>query len=868
MAKKIFFWSLIALFITGISGGYFYLSNSKKPKHDTLLNLPDSCFLVIEIKNYVDFIKKTTQTNLMWEELKKQNIHFFVPQIMMATDSLLNDNKESDSYIHDNKISIALYGKPDNPSLIYAFAMKKGFDERWIVLLNNKGFKVKKEIGKKSSLPFYVVEKTENNTKFYAYVKEDEVLASQEINLLEACLFSRSQLGMNAEFMKCREASGNKNDLRMYCNRYTSDYLVKKEIADSYGSPWMEVDIDIRPNELLFNGIIGTDSSDFLREIAKQNPCEIEFPEFCPQETKSFTFWGFSDFNAFYSAQVQSQDNYQSAKIYSDLVKNTGEELIHLQIEFEKGETSDFVQIKMNDRTTGEKIIRELSDSSFAMSQEEDTDSLYRITDTAAAGKATAGLFHQKTKYAFFVDDYLILACEKNTCTKFHEKVKNGVVLSDNENFRRFYSGNISEECNFLRYDYLPQTYTPNYLEKKIKNKIDGFPELFRKFHSSGVQLIAGKNQLIMQGYLLYSPTSNESRQSVWETRLDTGLATQPELVVNHNTGLSEIFAQDISGNIYLISSTGNIIWKKNISGVKKGKVFQVDYFQNNKLQFLFNTKNQIHLIDRNGKDVEGFPLTLKFPATNSINVFDYDNNKDYRIIYCDSLKKINLIKINGKNVDGFQSSVTLNGVSKPAEWHRVASKDYLLLTDTTGYLYAMSRKGETRMKFKDPLPMNKQDLHILKGKDASRSAIVIYNTSKKEIQKYCFDESRSITPIKTSLNNPNWQLVNANEENKFFLILTEKNAIEIYDEDGNLLNSLITETPLVSSWKKITKNKEIYFAGITQSNSLLLINSNWKSESSEMIRSSWLPCLEMLNDDGLFYWITGHKNLISCYSF
>lgn len=171
-------------------------------------------------------------------------------------------------------------------------------------------------------------------------------------------------------------------------------------------------------------------------------------------------------------------------------------------------------------------------------------------------------------------------------------------------------------------------------------------------------------------------------------------------------------------------------------------------------------------------------------------------------------------------------------------------------------------------MKFKDPLPMNKQDLHILKGKDASRSAIVIYNTSKKEIQKFCFDESRSITPIKTSLNNPNWQLVNANEENKFFLILTEKNAIEIYDEDGNLLNSLITETPLVSSWKKITKNKEIYFAGITQSNSLLLINSNWKSESTEMIRSSWLPCLEMLNDDGLFYWITGHKNLISCYSF
>ena len=61
-------------------------------------------------------------------------------------------------------------------------------------------------------------------------------------------------------------------------------------------------------------------------------------------------------------------------------------------------------------------------------------------------------------------------------------------------------------------------------------------------------------------------------------------------------------------------------------------EIFQVDYFRNGKLQLLFSTRNELYLIDRNGNFVEKYPVKLRSPATCGLSVFDYDNNRDYRL--------------------------------------------------------------------------------------------------------------------------------------------------------------------------------------------------------------------------------------------
>ena len=58
-----------------------------------------------------------------------------------------------------------------------------------------------------------------------------------------------------------------------------------------------------------------------------------------------------------------------------------------------------------------------------------------------------------------------------------------------------------------------------------------------------------------------------------------------------------------------------------------------IDYFRNGKYQLLFSGRNYLHLLDRNGNYVERYPVKLRSPATNALALFDYDNNRNYRLM-------------------------------------------------------------------------------------------------------------------------------------------------------------------------------------------------------------------------------------------
>ena len=106
-----------------------------------------------------------------------------------------------------------------------------------------------------------------------------------------------------------------------------------------------------------------------------------------------------------------------------------------------------------------------------------------------------------------------------------------------------------------------------------------------------------------------------------------------PHFVKNYITKKLDIVVQDTKNNLNLISNNGKVLWKKRIDQPILGKVSQIDIYKNGGLQLIFNTKNKIYVLDRNGKDVMPFPKTFKDPITQPLAVFDYDKNKNYRIL-------------------------------------------------------------------------------------------------------------------------------------------------------------------------------------------------------------------------------------------
>jgi hypothetical protein len=206
-----------------------------------------------------------------------------------------------------------------------------------------------------------------------------------------------------------------------------------------------------------------------------------------------------------------------------------------------------------------------------------------------------------------------------------------------------------------------------------------------------------------------YTSQIKEKALTVWESLLDSVAIIKPALVVNHNTSEKEIFVQDAGNHIYLINSAGRILWKQPLEGPILGDPIQVDFYKNGKLQYLFNTTNKIHLIDRNGNYVERYPISLRSNATNPMALFDYDNSRNYRLFIAGEDRKIYAYDIEGNLITGWRFGKTESRVNKALQHFRVNDKDYIVAADNNK-TYILDRRGRERIKVKEALVLSERN--------------------------------------------------------------------------------------------------------------------------------------------------------------
>lgn len=84
-----------------------------------------------------------------------------------------------------------------------------------------------------------------------------------------------------------------------------------------------------------------------------------------------------------------------------------------------------------------------------------------------------------------------------------------------------------------------------------------------------------------------------------------------PFKVRNSATGKDNLIRQNKDNSIELVDEKGKVLWKMALPGKLCGMVGQVDYYNNGKIQYLMVAQNTVHLVDRLGREVSGFPRQL-----------------------------------------------------------------------------------------------------------------------------------------------------------------------------------------------------------------------------------------------------------------
>ena len=126
-------------------------------------------------------------------------------------------------------------------------------------------------------------------------------------------------------------------------------------------------------------------------------------------------------------------------------------------------------------------------------------------------------------------------------------------------------------------------------------------------------------------------------------------------------------------------------------------KIHIIDYYANKKYQFLFNTKNHIYILDRNGNFIENYPVKLPAKATCGISVFDYNDNCNYRIFVACNDKQVYLYQKDGQINKDWKITQTKDYVKTPIQYFSYENKDYIVFADNLN-IYILNRKGEVRI--------------------------------------------------------------------------------------------------------------------------------------------------------------------------
>jgi hypothetical protein len=659
------------------------------------------------------------------------------------------------------------------------------------------------------------------------------IMSLSPVLVENAILQSAEGTGITVDpvFQKVHSTRGKDVDANIYINlrqfpRYLSSFSTANtksflsDIADL--ALWAELDLHLRDGVILLNGFSSSspETPGYLDVFSGQSPVALSIESVIPGYASAFLALGISDKELFRKNYLRWMEASGRLPRHIDMqqqfIRLTGQEPAQSFSEFMDREAAlvltgwdghgkegeSYLVIRTVSRTVAmESLLNMLK---FHASQRGVSESSYRQVYNAGTGTALdvyrfpfaeigellfGNLFGRaNTSWFSFVGNYLVFAASPRALADFSNASVLGRTMDASGHIPEFSEFMVSRN-NLHFYMDVPRSagLFSGLVRPDLAENLADNPDAFRKFRILSLQFSTSRDMLYNNAFLVHSPEIIEEPATSWQTRLDTIIDFKPFLVVNHNTGENEILVQDISNNIYLISNTGRVLWKKPVSGPIKGNVYQIDFYRNNRLQMLFNTRDRIYLVDRNGNDVGRYPVRLPSPATNGISVFDYDNDKNYRIFVASEDRSVTVRSKEGNIVTGWEFSRTDHNVYDEIRFFRIGGRDHIVFADRHR-VYITDRRGSVRVRPDRTFPVSVHNPVSFEGRTPlSEPRLALTDTTGRIWHIYFNGRTETITTGNYSASHFfEFHDINGNGFKEY--IFLDRNRLEVYSRDGSLL--------------------------------------------------------------------------------
>lgn len=824
MIRRYLFAVLILMIIGGMIYSYQKFKRFNTPVSPILTAVPEGSALVLETANALDLWEKLTHTSVIWEDLKQTNLIGDVDAIGQRLDSILRTDPELEKRMINRKTMVVVAPSgADRYSLLFGINTPTIWKDLKVQEVVQLFLPENAQTTTRDYTGTVVYSVSSGNRPLFHWARKSGVLllCAETIPLENALRTMDAPVNITTDpsFDKIGKTAGLYADANVYINyghwsQFLSTLLNNRGKSAPFfkhgAAGWSALDLTLLSDEIMLNGFVHVPDSagHYFNIFAGQNGREPEVTRIIPSNTAYLLFYGLSHFPTYYQRYQEllrrQQEFFRYDQRLDEFNQRIGGNAADFCLSWIGSEMAVFITepghvqydqlaylaLQTADTEEAVKLLGNLSEALGT------TPEPAEVGDYASWELELGNVYGLLLGVPFdgfervfvtAIDDYVVMAQSKSALRNLLNFYATENTLARDNNFQSF-TENLGKRSNLLLYSGIsrsPQLYSP-FLRAAGEQALNDHLEIVRNFEGFAYQIVESDKELFYNNiYLRHNPVYTRESGAFWELAMDTAITSGPQLVLNHYTQSREIVVQDAAHNLYLISNTGKVLWSKKVSGEILGKVQQIDLYKNNKLQLLFNTRDQLYLVDRNGNDVDGYPVKLSSPATAALGLFDYDDSRDYRILISTENRQLSMYDGHGKAVQGWKSNATENVVRDKPQHLRLGTKDYIFTCDQGGNIYLLNRQGKPRHRVKSKIEARSENpVFISEGKNIKNCAL-LYTDTLGNLVSVGFDETVS----KTKIFDPRPHQLAASDLNnneRLELIITTAEEFFIFDHEGD----------------------------------------------------------------------------------
>ncbi|MFD2513721.1 hypothetical protein ACFSRY_07570 [Pontibacter locisalis] len=866
MPKRIVFFFIGFVVLASLAYYGFNRWKESRAKVDLWALVPENAAFVVETNNHLALVEHLQETGL-WENFKTLGAASKLEENLAYLDSVAPGSQRMERFLNQKKIltSMHVVGKTDVEFVFYIPVNSVGEHRFLRTLTENIS---KSEVYEEDSREYQGVLLTEIlNTRlgttltFFTY--HNNIIISPSSVLIEEIVrrISRGKLTSLAANFKSANYLGQPDVYANVFINYRELPVVMGLFLDQELMPQVRylsslckegmLELKLERDKIFLNGFSEPEKlkRSFHSNISPVKPQPLDVKNYLPNRTAFLMHFGLEEVARLRRQYLQKEAAGSAyGAVVDSLAHAFSKEVALAYMESSSMSVSPekMVYARMGNIDRVERLLKSLNQRvSYARNKKPYVEkyggySIQLIDVPQLPAKLFGTLFSGfEQSYVVAVDDYLIFSDEMSSLRSLLDDISTESVWGKSVAQKAFMEETL-QEANFSLYINTVNAWyiLSRYMESESREDLLQNASLIKRFNQVSMQFANVDGQYYTNFVFRKQDQGPASGAESFATELvipfDSRIKTRPYPIQNAVDRSREVVVQDSANVLFNITASGKRGWTDTLRTEVRGGIKQVEYGPDNKLLYLFATSNRVHAINNQGLSIDNFPFNLGDSLNlKHLAVFDYEKDKDYRLLTDDNLGNLYMYDIRGNAIEGWQPRRMDYRLAAEPQHVRVGGRDVILVLLENGYVYALNKSGDTYPGFPISLKSPLTSGAVIKaGPDLRRTevtAVTKYgNVITFNLQGKVLQREQLLRPSKSAF----FDLVQESSNGRSYVIVRQdQGRVAIFDQDLNQVfeKRYVTSAPKIVQYFHFGGDNKIFAVTETGPQKTFLYNSKGK---------------------------------------